>query len=164
MSNWILKAASVSLLTLGFGFSPVTENFAHASDSDLIGFYDCNTGTKPEEIPTDHYEIYFDGESLTVRSGSSCAGNVIIPEGVVSIDNEAFKNSSISTIRLPSSLKVIENKAFRNSSLTQISIPDSVESIGDEAFYSNDLLETLNLGSNVKSIGAYAFAVTKIVI
>ena len=163
MDYWIHKAAFVSLLTLVFGFSPATDNVAHASSSDLIGFYDCNTGTKPEVIPTHNYEMYLDGESLTVRSGSSCVGNVIIPEGVVSIDQEAFKNSSISTIILPRSLKVIENKAFRNSSLTQISIPDGVESIGDEAFYSNDLLETLNLGSNVKSIGAYAFAVTKIV-
>jgi len=133
-----------------------------AEATDVTGTYDCNTGTKPDSAPARSFEIFLDGETLTVRSGASCQGNVIIPNGVLSIDQMAFKNSTISSIDLPNSLKIIESQAFRNSSLTQVTIPTSVESIGDEAFYSNDLLETVSLGSNLKSIGAYAFEQTKI--
>ena len=151
----------ITVIAVASIFTPVVGS-SSAEATDITGIYDCNTGTKPDSAPARSYEVFFDGETLTVRSGSSCQGNVIIPNGVLTIDQMAFKNAAISSIDLPSSLKIIENKAFRNSNLIQITIPNNVESIGDEAFYSNDLLETVNLGSNLRSIGVYAFEQTKI--
>ena len=70
-------------------------------------------------------------------------GDVVIPEGVMEIGEDAFcqsdhingytlvvPNDSISSVVLPNGLKKIGNQAFRgHASLTQIKFPDTLKTI-----------------------------------
>ena len=69
---------------------------------------------------------------------------IIVPDGVVSIVEEAFyKNTSITSVTLPASLTDICADAFHGcSSLESINIPASVEYIGEMAFFCCYALKT----------------------
>lgn len=68
--------------------------------------------------------------------------NIVIPEGVTSIgDNAFYYFSKIKTVVIPESVSEIGEKAFLLClSLETIKIPDSVTSIGDKAFGSCSVL------------------------
>lgn len=62
-------------------------------------------------------------------------GTVALPDGVTSIDEGAFANSSLTSITIPEGVTSIDNSVFSYcTSLTSITIPDSVTSIGVVAF------------------------------
>jgi hypothetical protein len=116
-------------------------------------------------------------------SGTGCIGAVVIPEGVTSISDEAFKNAAaITSIHIPASVTSIGGGAFDGAgvqtvtfasnsqmtsigpysfiaakSLSSISIPNSVTSIAGAAFMYTDSLTSLYIPDNVISIGGYAF-------
>ena len=71
--------------------------------------------------------LYLNGELVT---------DLVIPEGVTSISDYAFRGcSNLTSITIPNSVTSIGNEAFAScSSLTNITIPDSVTSIGENAF------------------------------
>ena len=68
--------------------------------------------------------------------GTTCKGDVIIPDGITSIGDGAFTKCS---------------------ALTSVTISDSITSIGDTAFYSCDSLTSITIPKSVKSIGEWAF-------
>ena len=70
----------------------------------------------------------------TVLLGS--AGSVI-PEGIETIGDLAFRSSRIGTITLPQSLKEIGMRAFEDTWLRHMEIPSNVTSIGSWAFGSS---------------------------
>lgn len=105
--------------------------------------------------------------------------NIIVPNGVVTINDYAFADSDIAKITIPESVRyigvgafkgsklsnivfngstinTIADEVFRNSNLLSIDLPNSVTSIGEYAF-AGSKLEEIVLGNNVESIGAYAF-------
>ncbi len=89
--------------------------------------------------------------------------SVIIPEGVVSIGNNAFASSAVASVSLPNTLTAIGNYAFQNSKLTSVTIPTSVTSIGTYAFSTTTLasIEFALGGTADLTIGQYAFQNTK---
>ena len=185
------KRIKVALLAVMFQFSFSQGNIALGSVSDLTGQYDCNLGEKVAELDDPshpvipYYEIYNNGETVTVRSGSGCTEVVNIPIGVHEIDDNAFKDSDVTEIILPNTVRsigtqafkgsllakinlpagitTISNSSFRNSKLTEITIPNSVAIIEGEAFFGISELVTVTFGAGLKTIGAYAFAQTAIV-
>lgn len=78
-----------------------------------------------------------------VIDGTTCEGNVVIPDGVVAIGDMAFQNWS-------------------DTNLTGIQIPESVVSIGESAFMGCKELEKIEYTGedNVSVIGNYAFSGT----
>ena len=125
-----------------------------------------------------------DGKTL-VACPRGKTGAVVVPETVEIIGESAFKSCfNLTSVTLGSNVKTIEYEAFYYSGLTEITIPASVTSIGEGAFSWCDDLQTvnynatnctqmgsdwttafggtsiknLNIGSNVQSIPAYAFA------
>ena len=110
------------------------------------------------------YEASIDGTYAEVVGYEGTAKNIIIAEEynglpVKSIYNEAFKNSSITSIEIPDSVTSIGNSAFSScSSLTSIEIPDSVTSIGNSAFSSCSSLTSIEIPDSVTSIGRGAFS------
>ena len=91
-----------------------------------------------------------------------------LPDGLVSIGSHAFSDNLFGSregagFTLPQSLESIGEYAFSNSlvyfSDCQLVIPDRVQVIGDYAFYGHRFFDsTLQLGSSLRTIGAYAFA------
>ncbi len=79
---------------------------------------------------------YSSSSSAPWNSYSSLIKEVVLPNGITSIGDDAFNNCD---------------------SLTSITIPDSVTSIGDYAFYKCNSLTKITIGSGVTSIGDYAF-------
>lgn len=108
----------------------------------------------------------------------------VIPEGVVSIEREAFQGSGgissiiiggganpdidveefeecsvLKEIVMPNSVKSIGESAFEYCALLQnFKISNAVDNIGDYAFYGCDSLTNVTLPNSVTAIGSYAFA------
>ena len=118
-------------------------------------------------------------------SGALCLTSVTIPSSVTAIGNGAFRGcSGLTEITIPNSVTSIGGDAFNGCcGLTAVTIPRSVTSIGESAFYGCSGLTavnynattcnmgsssypvfancnanaTINIGSNVTKIPAYAF-------
>lgn len=115
------------------------------------------------------------------------SGDVVIPEGIKSIDREAFAmQAALTSVTIPASVTSIGDGAFGGcaalktvnfseesslsaipevafygcSSLTSITVPEGVTEIGDMAFAGCTGLETVVLPDGLKTIGTYAFALT----
>ncbi|MBO5162891.1 MAG: leucine-rich repeat protein [Ruminococcus sp.] len=77
--------------------------------------------------------------------GTTCSGDVVIPEGVTSIGSSAFSSCSLKTITIPESVKSIGNGAFKDCEfLTSITIEnpeceiyDSKRTISTEYYFFN---------------------------
>lgn len=80
-------------------------------------------------------EFVIENSVLTEYVGRG--GDVVIPEGVASIGNDAFR---------------------RCKGMTSVVIPSSVTTIGDSAFRGCEGLKTVVISSGVESIGGMAFA------
>ena len=83
----------------------------------------------------------------------------VIPDGVTSIGNEAFKkNFRLTSVVIPNSVTSIGHSAFEGcNKLASITIPNSVTTIGNSAFYDCDSLSDIIISNNVTSIGSHAF-------
>ena len=84
-------------------------------------------------------------ENGVLKEYKGQGGDVVIPEGVKSIGNEAFWGcSSLASIVIPKGVKSIGWKAFAGcSSLTSVVIPRSVTGIGKDAFGECPSLNTI---------------------
>ena len=85
---------------------------------------------------------------------------VVIPEGVTSIDFQAFRwCKSLTSVVIPEGVTSIGDYAFYDcKSLTSIVIPQSVTSIGDYAFYGCKSLTSIVIPQDVTYLGDYAFS------
>lgn len=86
--------------------------------------------------------------------------SVIVPEGVTTLESNAFKGASLlTTVKLPSTLVNIGVFAFDDcSSLESISIPGSVIKISSYTFQDCYNLQSVSLGNGVSIIENGAFA------
>ena len=98
-----------------------------------------------------------DGKDVVGCDESDCE-NLVIPEGVTNIRDEAFEgNEKILSVRFPKSLETIGDSAFSGcSGITKIALNEELEDIGYDAFRGTKLTE-IEIPSNVNSIGASAF-------
>ena len=89
----------------------------------------------------------------------AATGNVIIPNSVTSIEEEAFLYcKDITSVYVSNNVSTIGIRAFGGcSNLQTISIPNKVVSIGDYAFALCSKLESITLPNSVISVGTYAF-------
>lgn len=114
-----------------------------------------------------HTTYYNNNNSDMIRLGNvllkwiSTTSNIVVPEGIVAISNNAFNSSQVQRLTLPSTLKYIGDNAFYNcADLTSVNFPDSLISIGSEAFAICQKLSTVtfNVGtSQLVEIGEQAF-------
>ena len=106
---------------------------------------------------------------------------IIIGNSVEIINNNAFRQTSLTSIEMPNSVKTIGRTAFADctslesatlsnsltaigigtfsncDSLKSITIPDSVTNIDENTFYNCKSLSSVTLGNSVKTIGNKAF-------
>ncbi|MDR0910816.1 MAG: leucine-rich repeat protein [Spirochaetaceae bacterium] len=81
--------------------------------------------------------------------------SIIIPEGIIEIEDSAFSGNELTNLVLPKSVIDIGSQAFEANSLTNITIPDGVKVIQSNAFTYNPL-QTVTLPGNV-DVGNNAF-------
>lgn len=75
------------------------------------------------------------------------------------IGKDCFAHTAIQSIQLPEGVTVIHEGAFRNcTNLESVSIPSSLTAIHNEAFRHTKLVDVDLTGTNVSTLGAYAFA------
>ena len=88
------------------------------------------------------------------------AGAFVIPNGVASIEDQAFRDcSKLTSITIPDSVISIGWNVFYGcSSLTSMIIPGSVESLGDYAFSLCSSLASVTIENGVITIGDEAFS------
>ena len=133
--------------------------------------------TIPEKIPVLYYNTFssnykrkFTGtlnlsnvQILENECFQNCGftGELIIPEGVTEIGNQAFNYNGagkISSVILPSTIKVIGEAAFRgHSRLTDIIIPEGLVSIKMRAFEGCSNLKSIVFPSTLQTIQSRAF-------
>ncbi len=91
--------------------------------------------------------------------------SVVIPEGVVTIDDYAFMHcETIDIVKLPNTIRVIGRGAFlRCQRLTDINLPEGLAVIEKNAFSACSKLRKVNIPSTVVEIGDHAYAGTMIV-
>ena len=85
--------------------------------------------------------------------------DVIIPDGVISIADNAFEDyDDMTSVTIPNSVMYIGNSAFWNCyDLTNVIMSDNIVEIGTGAFESCVNLTSITIPNGAESIGRYAF-------
>ena len=100
-----------------------------------------------------------DGTVLILHPTAREEKSYTVPDGVTSIGNGAFLDSSnLLEVKIADSVRTIEAGAFERTCLLAIDIPNGVNSIGEAAFASCMALKTVKLPKSVTSIGPLAFS------
>lgn len=86
-------------------------------------------------------------------------GKLELPSAVTTIGAGAYAYTNLTEVVIPDSVTIIENDAFRNcSSLTSVTLGDNVTTIGERAFYGCTAITSIEIPSKVTSIGTSAFS------
>ena len=130
--------------------------FSYCSSLTSVHISDVAAWCKIDFVNIDSNPLYY-ARHLYLNGNE--IKNLTIPEGVSSINANAFRNaSSITSVSLPNSVTNIGYSTFSGcSSLTSLTIPKSVTSIEGYAFYDCSSLTSVSLPNSVTSIGAGAF-------
>ena len=96
-----------------------------------------------------------DGLHLVKSAAASKTTEVIVQNGTVAIDREAFRNNRvIQRVVIPEGVKDIAWGAFNTcDSLTEVALPDSLETVADTAFNWDLNLDFVEFGTNIKQLG-----------
>ena len=91
--------------------------------------------------------------------GTTCSGDVIIPDSVTSITEHAFDYcEDLKSVKIPDGITRIEDMTFYNChNLTSVEIPDTVTSIGERAFEACTSLTSIKIPDSVTSLANYVF-------
>ncbi|NDV59258.1 leucine-rich repeat domain-containing protein [Bacteroides sp. 519] len=152
MKRFIL-CISISILTCFFSCCPTVSS----SVAFTVGCirYNRTSSTEVEVIKNDTHPY----------SGAITIPAKVIYENktynVVRISFGAFEGAQVTTVHLPEGLKTIEKDAFKFSTLTEIKIPNSTTTIGKYSFYGNEMLKRVELSSGMESIEEQTFAYCK---
>ena len=134
---------------------------AFGYDSGIIAIYYNGSieewCTKQWYLKIGHGLSVEDGYVLDI--GWERIGHLVIPDGVLKIEDMAFKDcKSLLSVWIPKSVVCIGNSAFEGcSNLTTVHISEGVSTIGDNAFKGCDHLLNIELASKVKQFGWGAF-------
>lgn len=84
--------------------------------------------------------------------------HITIPSTVTSLGKEAFSFcSKLSNVTLPDGLTTLPDRLFQGCNLTSVTIPSTVRTLGKLTFFGCPL-KTISLGSNILKIGSYCFS------
>ena len=122
----------------------------------------CASDVVIELSPDQNYKIVngmlLSKDGKTFISPLGLSGSVTIPDGVTTIEENAFYyNQIVTEVILPESVTTIGDSAFSGPSITRVNIPDGVTTIGDEAFYGSSVTE-ITIPASVTMLGDYVFS------
>lgn len=141
---------------------PIAPTPTEGVDYSVMGDYAVVSsymgGSEELVIASEYQGVPVTTIGMHAMSYNSNIVSVILPEGITTIEESAFAGcSSLQTVSFPSTLVSIGDNAFEWSGLTSLSIPDAVKTIGSFAFGNCENLQSITIGEGVTSIGAYAF-------
>ncbi len=84
--------------------------------------------------------------------------SVDLPQKLVTIGDNAFRDSGLKDIQFPNTLESIGVSAFQSNELTAVVLPDSITLLGDGVFATNPSLERIILSKGLTEIPNAAFA------
>lgn len=99
----------------------------------------------------------FPDRALRFDTPNTTITEVILPEGLTTIEDAAFANcSALEKLNVPSSVTTLGRWILENTQVTSFTIPDGVTEIPASCFYGTDITSIV-IPANVTSIGAWAF-------
>lgn len=92
-------------------------------------------------------------------SGLSYLRNILLPEGITRIGNNAFENRPLTRIHIPTAVKEIGQMAFKNSSVQEVTFAEDsqLETIGHQAFFRCQSLKAFEMPATVSTVSSAAF-------
>jgi len=145
-----IKPGVTSFGTLGFNWNGLVIRESQLPPADN-GDYSCATGEL--NGPGIKYTVF----ESQVTFGRNCTGSVVLAPGVLSIGDNAFQQTSITSIVIPEGVTQIGVNAFASAaSLTSVTLPTSLKTIGLGAF-SGTALTSITIPAGLTSIGQQAF-------
>ncbi len=142
---------------------PETETEEPVATTEAPTVTEPTTPVITTAAPHSDFAIAENGNSVTITGYSGTKSSVEVPaqidgKTVNAIGENAFFNSSISSIKLPPSIRTIGKNAFHScTSLGSISLPSGVSTIESNAFRGCTSLKAVTLPSTLKKLGAQAF-------
>jgi hypothetical protein len=98
---------------------------------------------------------FYNGDNTTLKE-------VILPEGLISIEEAAFANcTALEKLNVPSTVNTLGRWILENTKVTSFTIPQGVTEIPASCFY-RSAITTINIPSSVKTIGNWAFQDAKL--
>ena len=110
--------------------------------------YHLRSVTLPDSAKVIQAKAFYDCTNL-------CEIN--LPDGLHTIEQDAFLGTALPTIRLPDSLVELGNRAFRNTGLFGAQLSNGLKELPDEAFRNCESLRRIQFPQSVVSIGSNAF-------
>jgi hypothetical protein len=102
--------------------------------------------------------ILYNKNKTSLVAYPSATGAFTIPNGITSIEEEAFYGcNKLTSVTIPNSITSIGKRAFPSCGITNIIIPNSITSIKEEAFYNCYNLTSVTIPNSVTTIGNKAF-------
>lgn len=98
----------------------------------------------------------FGSDSIAYAFQRRELANILIPEGITYIGDQAFNDNKLTQLTLPSTITYIGDSAFTYNQITQITLPASVQYVGDNAFDYNNITRVTLLG-DIAYIGDRVF-------
>ncbi len=91
--------------------------------------------------------------------GVACEGDVVIPNTVTKIQDQAFYQcKGITSVDIPDSVTSIGYRAFGECrALTTVTMADSVETMGTQVFWNCSSLQNVTLSGSLKRLPSYTF-------
>lgn len=128
-------------------FKYIRENLTALEVLDL-------SGTNMTVFPNRALAFYH-GENTTLKE-------VILPEGLISIEEAAFANcTALEKLNVPSTVNTLGRWILENTKVTSFTIPQGVTEIPASCFYGS-AITTINIPTSVKTIGNWAFQNAKL--
>ena len=117
--------------------------------SDLAWW--CNTNFTNSDILDNAYHLYLGDQEVT---------NLVIPDGVITINSCSFKNCAyLTSITIPNSVTTINEQAFQGCrNVTSLKLPDNLRLIRPSTFQGCSNLKSVTIPSTVEVIYQNAFA------